>query len=86
MSATDLGRAFMAGLLGLVFAPLAVFAILLVFYAVDPRCGTPGDGGGCEMQVASLTMMSPIPGAVLFFVVTLLKGLLAGRQRSGLAG
>lgn len=53
------------GLLGLFLAPVIVFALVLgLGYAFDPRCGTPGDSGGCEMGAATLAVGSALPGIV----------------------
>ncbi|MCT8991220.1 hypothetical protein NYR54_13115 [Chelativorans sp. SCAU2101] len=53
------------GLAGFVLVPLAVFVVgLLLAYLLDPRCGTPGDSGGCEMGMASLAFTLAIPGAL----------------------
>lgn len=53
------------GLLGLVLAPVSVFALVLgLGYAFDPRCGSPGDSGGCEMGAATLAIGSALPGIV----------------------
>jgi hypothetical protein len=68
------------GLLGLVLAPVTVFALVLgLGYAFDPRCGTPGDSGGCEMGAATLAIASALPGII--GGVTL--GILLGLRRTG---
>lgn len=73
-----LGRACLGALAGFFLLPIATFAITLVFYAFDKRCGTPGDSGGCEMGIFSLIVASALPGAAIGFVVNLLRAL---RQR-----
>lgn len=68
------------GLVGLIAVPVVVFfVVLLLGHALDPRCGTPGDSGGCEVGAVSLALASAIPGLALFFLVALLRGL---RSRS----
>ena len=67
-------RALGWGLLGLVAAPLAAFAIMAVVYQLTPACGTPGDSGGCEMGMAVAVITSAPIGALAFFLVSLALG------------
>ncbi|TVR07146.1 MAG: hypothetical protein EA385_13765 [Salinarimonadaceae bacterium] len=54
------------GAAGLLVTPVLVFVLTLgLAYALDDRCGTPGDSGGCEMGAASLAIASVIPGLAL---------------------
>lgn len=54
------------GIAGLILTPIVVFvATLGLSYALNPRCGTPGDSGGCEMGAAALAIFSVVPGVVL---------------------
>jgi hypothetical protein len=69
-------RALGWGLIGLLAAPLAILAAMLVVYQFDPRCGTPGDSGGCEMGIAAAVVSAALPGAILFFLVALVRGLM----------
>lgn len=56
-------RAVVFGLIGLVVVPILVFfAVLVLVHTFDPRCGTPGDSGGCEMGAASIAYVSALPG------------------------
>lgn len=46
--------------------PIVVFfAVLLLAYGLDPRCGTAGDSGGCEMGAVSIALVSLVPGAAI---------------------
>lgn len=64
------------GLLGFVLVPVAIMiAVLGLAYSFDPRCGSPGDSGGCEMGAASIAMVSAVPGFLIFFFVPLIRGL-----------
>lgn len=77
------GRALLWALIGSVVTPvIGCSGMLIIAHATDPRCGTPGDSGGCEMGIAVMTI-SLIPiGAVLFVSGVLLQA--AWRNRRGL--
>jgi hypothetical protein len=75
------GRALLGALAGFFLLPLTVFAITLVFYAFDKRCGSPGDSGGCEMGIFSLIVASALPGAAIGFIVNLVRALRRGRRK-----
>lgn len=68
----------LAGLLAV--PPLVFFLGLALAYAFDPRCGTPGDSGGCEMGLASIAAASAIPGALAGIATALVRHF--RRQRS----
>ena len=69
-------RSILFGLVGAVAAPVAVFFLVLVLaHAFDPRCGSPGDSGGCEMGALSLAVAMAVPGFALFFFITLIRAL-----------
>lgn len=71
-----IAKAALLGVAGLVAVPVVVFfGVLILGYAFDPRCGTPGDSGGCEMGAATSAIASVIPGFMLFFFVSLLLSL-----------
>ena len=54
------------GLIGVVILPIVVFfGVLIAAYALDPRCGTPGDSGGCEMGAAVIGFASAGPGLAI---------------------
>lgn len=60
------GRIVGFGLLGLVVTPIVVtIAVLTLAHLFDPRCGTPGDSGGCEMGAASMGIFSALPGLAI---------------------
>ena len=63
-------------LIGVVVTPVVVFFLVLTLaHIFDSSCGTPGDSGGCEMGSLTAAVASALPGAVLFFVVTLIRSL-----------
>ena len=61
-----LGMSVVFGLLGVVVLPIVVFFVVLVAaYGLDPRCGAPGDSGGCEMGAAVIAFASAGPGLAI---------------------
>lgn len=51
------------GLVGLLVTPIVVgITVLAAAHLLDPRCGTPGDSGGCEMGAAAIALASVLPG------------------------
>ena len=73
-------RSILAGIGGAILVPILTFVgVLVLAHAFDPRCGTPGDSGGCEMGAASIAIASALPGAAIAFAVVLVLGL---RKRS----
>lgn len=75
-------RSLLWGLIGLVAFPVLAFALVLTLgYLFDPRCGTPGDSGGCEMGAASIGFSAIIPG----FLAGILIGLVRQRRKNGSA-
>ena len=74
-------RSILFGMLGLVVMPVVVFMLVLVVgYAFDPRCGTPGDSGGCEMSAATIAISALPIGFLGGFLVSLILGLRARRR------
>ena len=68
-------KVFAFGLAGLIVAPVAMFFIVLtVAHVFDPRCGTPGDSGGCEMGAASIAIFSALPGLAVGVAFALIQG------------
>ncbi len=68
-------RSFAFGLAGLIVTPVAMFFIVLIAaHIFDPRCGTPGDSGGCEMGAASIAIFSALPGLAVGVTFTLIQG------------
>jgi hypothetical protein len=58
--------ALLFGLLGSVVVPvLALFGSLALFHLLVPRCGTPGDSGGCEMSAGVIGVFAVIPGFLI---------------------
>ncbi len=71
-----LGRAALWALAWSLLAPLAALVPIVVLYATNSVCGTPGDSGGCEMGLASIVMALVPTGFALGFLATLVSGLL----------
>ena len=75
-------KALGMGLVGLILTPVAVFFLVLALaHLLDPRCGAPGDSGGCEMGAFTFAVMAAPVGAIATFVLSLLLRLRA-RKRS----
>jgi uncharacterized membrane protein len=78
------GAALGAGLgcvVGAIIVPIVVFIVVLIAERFDPACGTPADSGGCEMGLASSTIMAVIPGILIGIVVGFALGLRGSRQK-----
>lgn len=69
-----------ATLLGALALPLATLVPALAIYAMDSRCGTPGDSGGCEMGLGAMVIMAVPVGAGLGFLVGIWRVLRARRK------
>ena len=62
------------GLLGLVGLPVATTLLVLALaHALDPRCGTPGDSGGCEMGAVSIGVLTALPGLAIGVALALFQ-------------
>ena len=62
------------GLVGMIVTPVAMFFIVLTAaHIFDPRCGTPGDSGGCEMGAASIAIFSMLPGLAIGVAIALIQ-------------
>jgi hypothetical protein len=71
LAATSFGY----GMVGLFVTPIVVFFLIIALaYTFDPRCGSPGDSGGCEMGAATIGFASAIPGFVIGVGVALYRG------------
>jgi hypothetical protein len=68
-------RALGWGVVGLFVVPLVMFGIMAVVYQLSSQCGTAGDSGGCEMGMAVVIFGSALPGAIVFFLFVLIRGL-----------
>lgn len=54
------------GLVGLIGLPILTGILALSLgYIFDPRCGTPGDSGGCEMGAATAAVAMALPGLLI---------------------
>jgi hypothetical protein len=74
------GKALAFGVIGAVCVPIAVFFMVLVAaHVFDPRCGTPGDSGGCEMGAAAMAIAAVLPGLAIGVAVALFQ---AWRKRA----
>jgi hypothetical protein len=62
------------GLVGLIVTPIVVsIVVLIAAHLLDPRCGTPGDSGGCEMGAVGIGMLSALPGLAIGVAFALLQ-------------
>jgi hypothetical protein len=75
-----LARAFRWGLAGLLIGPATVYSLMLVTMYRDPACAT--GGGGCQLDIAINMVLGVVFGFLLFFAISLLRGLLRRRQGS----
>jgi hypothetical protein len=57
------GIGCLAGIGTAIAIPAFVFCGILIVNALNPRCGTPGDSGGCEMGLASGTISAILPSS-----------------------
>lgn len=75
-------RALIFGLVGLIGLPIVTtLLVLTLFHLFDPRCGTPGDSGGCEMGAVSIGVLAALPGFALGVALTFFQAW--RRQRRG---
>jgi hypothetical protein len=72
------GVGCLAGLAIAIGLPAIVFCGILIANAMNPRCGTPSDSGGCEMGLAAGTMSAIVIGLGLGTVVAIFATI-AGR-------
>jgi len=61
-------------LIGAIVTPIVTFLLVLAALRFDPGCGAPGDSGGCDMDLVSLTILSVLPGAALGLLFALTRG------------
>lgn len=75
-------RALIFGLVGLICLPIVTTLLVLALaHLFDPRCGTPGDSGGCEMGAVSIGVLAALPGFALGVALTFFQAW--RRQRRG---
>jgi hypothetical protein len=77
------GIGCLAGIGTAIAVPTVVFFGILIANALNPRCGTPGDSGGCEMGLASGTIGAIVIGLALGAVVAVLTTLARRSLRKG---
>jgi hypothetical protein len=68
-------KAVLGAVTGFFLTPVLVFLLVLILNFFNKVCGTPGDSGGCEMGLFTVTIASALPGAAIGFVVNLVRGL-----------
>jgi hypothetical protein len=69
-----LGKTVAFGLAGLIVTPIFVsIVVLIAAHLLDPRCGTPGDSGGCEMGAVGIGIYSALPGLALGVALALFQ-------------
>ena len=76
-----LGPAILWGLAGAIIVPALVFALMVALYRALPECGVVGDSAGCEIVVMLVTIGAAPLGFVLFFSVTLVRGVARAWRR-----
>lgn len=72
-------RALAWGVAGMLIGPAFVYSMMLLVLYRDPRCA-PGGTGMCQLDIGINLTMGVIFGFALFFVVTLVRGLLRRRN------
>jgi hypothetical protein len=68
----ELARAFRVGLLFALVVPVMTFAVMFGVQHFDKGCGDPD---GCTMGLVSATILSIAPGAILGFLIALVRGI-----------
>lgn len=70
------------GLIGLIGLPILTGLLALSLgYLFDPRCGTPGDSGGCEMGAATAAGAMALPGFAIGVGIALFGAWRRSRSR-----
>jgi hypothetical protein len=69
-------------LIGAVITPIITFLLVLAAVRFNPACGAPGDSGGCDMDLVSITILSVLPGAVLGFLFAITRVWWGGWRRA----
>jgi hypothetical protein len=66
--------------LGCLVGAFIVPIVVLIGERFNAVCGTPGDSGGCEMGLASATIMAVAPGMLIGLVIGFVLGLWSGSR------
>jgi hypothetical protein len=74
-------RSVLGAMIGIIAVLIAVFVLMLIAIQFDSHCGTPGDSGGCEMGVATVSAASALPGAILGLAFGFWRAWRAGHSR-----
>ena len=72
-------RAVAWGMAGMLIGPAFVYCLMLITLYRDPRCA-PGGTGMCQLDIGINLTMGVIVGFLLFFIVTLVRGVLRRRN------
>ncbi len=70
-----IGKSLLWLLVGGLALPFATLLLMLVIISLDPRCGSPGDAGGCAMGTFSITLSAVPIGAGLGLLFGIWRGL-----------
>jgi hypothetical protein len=76
------GIGCLAGIAVAIVVPVFVLVAILIANANNPNCGTPADGGGCEMGLASGTIAAVFIGLMLGASIGVATAIF-GRLRKG---
>jgi hypothetical protein len=68
----EVARALLFGLLFALVVPVITFVVMLGVQHFDTGCG---DSDGCTMGLVSATILSIAPGAILGFLIALVRGI-----------
>jgi ABC-type lipoprotein release transport system permease subunit len=74
-------RALRAGFIGLVLGPILGMVLVFGLMVFDPKCGSPGDSGGCAMGLLTLPVVLALPSFALFALVSVVRNLWRLRPR-----
>jgi hypothetical protein len=75
------GLGCLAGIATGIAVPVIVFCGILIANSMNPRCGTPGDAGGCEMGLASGTISAIVIGLGLGILIGICTAIVRRRSR-----
>lgn len=73
--------AIRTGLWGLLLGPLVALLAVIGLMIFDPKCGSPGDSGGCAMGLVTAPVGIAVPSFGLFFAIGLARELWQRRPR-----